>query len=127
MNGVSQGIEEALKLGQEALAGPGASPANLSIDVAAWLQETLNQWKLKMLATGIGIILLVVLMNLQFFLANLVGLKIPKLLPEMPWWEIMILGMADLLVALIILIEITAPLMIVSIGCTMPVLKWFSC
>lgn len=127
MNGVNQGLEEALKLGQEALAGPGASPANLSVDVEAWLQETLNQWKLKMLATGIGIILLVVLMNLQFFLANLVGLRIPKLLPEMPWWEIMILGMADLLVALIILIVTTAPLIVVSVGCSIPILNWFTC
>ncbi len=127
MNGANQSLGEALKLGQEALGGQAPAAGGVSIDVASWLTETLNQWKLKMLVTGVGIVILVIIMNVQFFLANLVGVKIPKFLPEMPWWEVMILGLADLAVALLVLVIVTVPLLITSIGCSMPVLEWFTC
>lgn len=95
--------------------------------IAQWLLEPLNQWKLKMLVSIVAIPLLVLILNVQIFLVKLVGLKIPKLLPDMPWWEVMITCILDLMIVLAILIALSPALILISVGCSIPVLNWFAC
>lgn len=102
------------QVGGEALGQAAGEAAQL----AKWLAEPLNQWKLNLIASIVGIPIVILLADVQFFLVKLVGLKIPKILPDMPWWEILILvGLGNLLLALAILLLLYPLIAIMAIGC----------